>query len=171
VKSIPSELCDEFAKLNIVANTEVMEMEFSSSLLQEIQKGQWEHEKIQEVKHNITEEKSASFSVDDQGVLWYKGRICVPNVKELKDKMVMGRLCFATNFDDMKECDALKSNKIVVGYEFARNIPYHNLGLLGFLGSQMVNLVVGENLLPLRMLLLIGSLVRLPSGTIISHVA
>jgi hypothetical protein len=37
--------------------------------------------------------------------------------------MLMGRLCFATNFDDTKECDALKSNKIVVGYEFARNIP------------------------------------------------
>jgi hypothetical protein len=25
---------------------------------------------------------------DDQGVLWYKGRICVPNVKELKDKIL-----------------------------------------------------------------------------------
>jgi hypothetical protein len=37
VKSIPSELCDEFAKLKIVANTEVMEMEVGSSLLQEIQ--------------------------------------------------------------------------------------------------------------------------------------
>jgi hypothetical protein len=24
----------------------------------------------------------------DQGVLWYKGRICVPNVKELKDKIL-----------------------------------------------------------------------------------
>jgi hypothetical protein len=37
--------------------------------------------------------------------------------------MVMGRLSFATNFDDMKECDALKSNKTVAGCEFARNIP------------------------------------------------
>jgi hypothetical protein len=37
--------------------------------------------------------------------------------------MVMDRLCFATNFDDMKECDAPKSSKIVVGCEFARNIP------------------------------------------------
>jgi hypothetical protein len=36
VKSIPSELCDEFAKLKIVANTEVVEMEVGSSLLQEI---------------------------------------------------------------------------------------------------------------------------------------
>jgi hypothetical protein len=46
VKSIPSELCDEFAKLKIVANTEVMEMEVGSSLLQEIHKGQLEDEKI-----------------------------------------------------------------------------------------------------------------------------
>jgi hypothetical protein len=25
---------------------------------------------------------------DDQGVLWYKGRICVSNIKELKDKIL-----------------------------------------------------------------------------------
>jgi hypothetical protein len=37
--------------------------------------------------------------------------------------MVMGRLCFITNFDDMKECNALESNKTVAGCEFARNIP------------------------------------------------
>jgi hypothetical protein len=36
--------------------------------------------------------------------------------------MVIGRLCFATNFDDMMECDSLESNKIVAGREFARNI-------------------------------------------------
>jgi hypothetical protein len=39
VKSIMSELCDEFAKLKIIANTEVVEMEVGSSLLQEIRKG------------------------------------------------------------------------------------------------------------------------------------
>jgi hypothetical protein len=33
VKSIPSELCDEFAKLKIVANMEVVEMKVGSSLL------------------------------------------------------------------------------------------------------------------------------------------
>jgi hypothetical protein len=45
-----------------------------------------EDEIIQEIKRNIKEEKSSGFSEDDQGVLWYKGRICVPNVKELKDR-------------------------------------------------------------------------------------
>jgi hypothetical protein len=46
VKSIPSKLCDKFAKLKIVANTEVMEMEVGSSLLQEIHRGQLEDEKF-----------------------------------------------------------------------------------------------------------------------------
>jgi hypothetical protein len=89
VESMPIELCEEFDKLNlrIIANTEAMEMEVGSSLLQEIRKGQLEDEKIQEIKHNIKEEKLLGFSEDD-GVLWYKGRICVPNVKELKDKIL-----------------------------------------------------------------------------------
>jgi hypothetical protein len=35
----------------------------------------------------------------------------------------------------------------------------------------MINLVVGQILLQLRMLLLTGSLIRLPGGTILSHMA
>jgi hypothetical protein len=88
VKSIPSELCDEFANLNIIANMEVVEMEVGSSLLQEIQKGQLEDEKIQEINCNIKEEKLPGFMEDYQGVLWYKRRICVPHVKELKNKIL-----------------------------------------------------------------------------------
>jgi hypothetical protein len=61
VKSIPSELCDEFAMFKIVSNMEVVEMEVGSSLLQEIHKGQVEDEKIQDIKRNIKEEKSLDF--------------------------------------------------------------------------------------------------------------
>jgi hypothetical protein len=83
VDSMRFELCEEFDKLNlrIIVNTEAMDMEVGSSLLQEIQRGPLEDEKIQEIKHNIKEEKSPGFSEDDEGVLWYKGMICVPNVK------------------------------------------------------------------------------------------
>jgi hypothetical protein len=90
VDSMSFELCEEFDKINlrIIANTEVMEMEVGSSLLQEISRGQVEDEKIQEIKRNIKEEKSHGFSKDEQGVLWYIRRICVPNVKELKDKIL-----------------------------------------------------------------------------------
>jgi hypothetical protein len=90
IDSMPFELCEEFDKLNlqIVVNTEAMEMEVGSSLVQEIQRSQVEDEKVHEIKRNIKEEKSPGFSVDNEGVLWYKGRICVPNVKELKDKIL-----------------------------------------------------------------------------------
>jgi hypothetical protein len=75
--SMPFELCEEFDKLNlrIVANTEAMEMEVSSSLHQEIRRGQLENQKVQEIKRSIKEEKSPGFSENDEGVLWYKGRI------------------------------------------------------------------------------------------------
>jgi hypothetical protein len=90
VESMPFELCEEFNKLNlrIVANIEAMEMEVGSILLQEIWKGQVEDEKIQEIKRNITEEKSPGFLKDEKGVLWYKGRICVPSINGLKDKIL-----------------------------------------------------------------------------------
>jgi hypothetical protein len=60
---MPFELCEEFDKLNlrIIMNTEAMEMEVGSSLLQEIQRGQLEDKKIQEIKCNIKEEKSPDF--------------------------------------------------------------------------------------------------------------
>jgi hypothetical protein len=44
-------------------------------------------------------------------------------------------------------------------------IPHHGIAGLP------LNLAVGDILLPLRTMLLIGSLIRLPGGTILSHVA
>jgi hypothetical protein len=46
-----------------------------------------EDETSEKVKLDTKEEKSPGFTEDDEGVLWYKGRICVPNIKELKDKI------------------------------------------------------------------------------------
>jgi hypothetical protein len=48
---------------------------------------------------------------------------------------------------------------------------YHILGLLVFLSSHLVNLAIGEVLLPLRAPLLTSSQVWLLGGTILSHVA
>jgi hypothetical protein len=41
-------------------------MEVGSDLFQEIQKGHVEDEKIQEIMHNIKEEKSLGFSEDEE---------------------------------------------------------------------------------------------------------
>jgi hypothetical protein len=81
------EFCKEFEKLNLglVSNTEVITMEVDSTLEQDIRKGQLEDVKIQEIKEQIKEEKAPGFSVDKQGTLWYKKRLCVPEVKEIKE--------------------------------------------------------------------------------------
>jgi hypothetical protein len=81
------EFCKEVEKLNLgwVSNTEVIPMEVDSILEQDIQKRQLEDFKIQEIKDKIKEDKAPRFSVDDQGTLWYKKRLCVPEVKEIKE--------------------------------------------------------------------------------------
>jgi hypothetical protein len=40
---------------------------------------------IQEIKEQIREDKAPGFSVDEQGSLWYKERLCVPKVKEIRE--------------------------------------------------------------------------------------
>jgi hypothetical protein len=79
--------CKEFEKLNLgwVLNAEVIAMEVDSILEQDIRKGQLEVAKIQEIKEQIQEEKAPEFSVYEQGTLWYKKRLCVPEAKEIRE--------------------------------------------------------------------------------------
>jgi hypothetical protein len=81
------EFCKEFEKLNLgwVSNTKVTTIEVDSTLEQDIQKGQLEDAKIQEIKEQIKEYKTPGFSLNDQGTLWYKKRLCVPEVKEIRE--------------------------------------------------------------------------------------
>jgi hypothetical protein len=60
-------------------------MEVDSMLEQDIQKGQLEDAKIHEIKEQIKEDKIAGFNVDEQGMLWYKKHLCVPEVKEIQE--------------------------------------------------------------------------------------
>jgi hypothetical protein len=55
VKKMPSELCEKLNKidLRIVAIIEVMKMEVDSTLLEDVQKGQPEDEKIKKIKRDI----------------------------------------------------------------------------------------------------------------------
>jgi hypothetical protein len=76
------EFCKEFERLNLgwVSSTEVVTMEVDSTLEQDILKGQLEDGKIQEIMEQIKEDKVPGFSVDEQGTLRYKKRLCVPEV-------------------------------------------------------------------------------------------
>jgi hypothetical protein len=91
VETMPFDLCDELnkLKLRLTINAGVVTMEVDSTLSQDIHKGQKEDKKLQEIRRNIAEGKSPGFTKDDQGVLWYKRRICVPNNKEIKN-LILG---------------------------------------------------------------------------------
>jgi hypothetical protein len=67
------EPCKEFEKLNLGCWSKIFK------------KGQLEDAKIQEIKEQIKEDKAPGFSVDDQGMLWYKKHICVPEVIEIRE--------------------------------------------------------------------------------------
>jgi hypothetical protein len=63
-------------------------------------------------------------------VILSAGHICFVLISPLGEltsmvcfKIVMGRWYFATNIDDIKECDAPESNKTAAGCKLARNIP------------------------------------------------
>jgi hypothetical protein len=69
MRELLPEFCKEFEKLNLgwVSNTDVTAMEVDSTLEHDIQKGQLEDAKMQEIKEQIKEDKAPEFSVDDQG--------------------------------------------------------------------------------------------------------
>jgi hypothetical protein len=71
----------EFESLNlgIVAHTEGVTLEVESILEQEIHKGQLEDIEIKEIREIMKKGKALDFREDDQGTIWYRNRICVPD--------------------------------------------------------------------------------------------
>ncbi len=80
------ELCWEMEQLNLgmLNNVEATVMEVESTLEEEIRKGQESYEKIKEIKTLIGLRKAPDFTEDDQGTVWFKKRICVPEIEQLK---------------------------------------------------------------------------------------
>jgi hypothetical protein len=77
------ELCWEMEQLNLgmLNNVEATVMEVESTLEEEIRKGQESDEKI---KALIGLGKAPYFMEDDQGTVWFKKRICVPEIEHLR---------------------------------------------------------------------------------------
>jgi hypothetical protein len=90
IEEMAPELCAKFNWLNLglVTNVEVVTLEVESMLPLDTAKGQLKDEKILEIRLNIKAGRSQGFIANSHGVLWYKGRICVPDVKELKTKIL-----------------------------------------------------------------------------------
>jgi hypothetical protein len=82
---LPKELIEDLDRLNlgIVAHTEGLTIEVEPTLEQEIQKGQIGDTKIQEIRNLMTEGRGLNFTKDGQGTIWFKNRICVPEIDNL----------------------------------------------------------------------------------------
>ncbi|WVZ76429.1 hypothetical protein U9M48_024406 [Paspalum notatum var. saurae] len=80
------ELCEEFESLNLgfLSHTTVAAFEAEPTLEEEINKYQKEDEKLQEIRESLKKGEAPDFKEDEQGTLWYKNRICVPNVDNIR---------------------------------------------------------------------------------------
>jgi hypothetical protein len=57
-------------------------------LEQEIRKGQLDDAKIKEIKDLITEGRVPEFTEDEQGTVWFKNMICVPDIESLRETIL-----------------------------------------------------------------------------------
>jgi hypothetical protein len=90
VTQLPDELAEDFEKINlgIEANTKGITIEVEPTLKQEIRKGQIGDAKIQEIKDLITEGRGPDFTEDEQGTIWFKNRICVPEIDSIRETIL-----------------------------------------------------------------------------------
>ena len=52
--------------------------------MEKIKEAQHGHPSIDGIKRKVGLGKASEFNVDEQGILWYGERLCVPNIKDLK---------------------------------------------------------------------------------------
>ena len=91
--SIPKlrpEFQQEFARLNLIMVTEgsVSNMEIQPTLMERIKEAQHGHPSIEGIKRKVSLGRASEFNIDEQGILWYGERLCVPNVKDLKQQIL-----------------------------------------------------------------------------------
>jgi hypothetical protein len=63
-------------------------MDVEPTLEQEIRKGQIGDAKIQETKDLIFEGRVPEFTEDEQGTIWFKNQICVPDIESLRETIL-----------------------------------------------------------------------------------
>jgi hypothetical protein len=90
VAQLPDEIVEDFRRLilGIVAHTEGVTIDVEPTLELEIRKGQIGDAKIQEIKDLITEGRGPEFTKDEQGTVWFKDRICVPEIDSLRETIL-----------------------------------------------------------------------------------
>jgi hypothetical protein len=83
-------LVKEFKKLNleVVAHAEGVTLEVQSTLKQEIHKGLLDDVRIQKIKESMKQGEAPDFTEDEQGTVWFKNRLCVPKIGDLRETIL-----------------------------------------------------------------------------------
>jgi hypothetical protein len=84
---MPYELAKEFDRLSLgfLNNTQGVTIELEPTLEQDIRKGQKDDEKINEIRQLIIDGKGKDFREDAEGVVWLKDKLCVPDIKSIRE--------------------------------------------------------------------------------------
>jgi hypothetical protein len=84
---MPYELAKEFdwLSLGFLNNMRGVTVELEPTLEQEIKEAQKNDEKISEIWQLILEGRGKDFQEDAEGVIWFKDRLCVPNVQSIRE--------------------------------------------------------------------------------------
>jgi hypothetical protein len=90
LKSSQPTLCEEFENFGLqhVSHGFLANLEVRPTLTDIIKEAQKGHESIEGIKRRMGREELPGFSIDQEGVLWYNGRLCVPNIDELKQSIL-----------------------------------------------------------------------------------
>jgi hypothetical protein len=82
---MPYELAKDFDRLSLgfLNNTQGVTIELEPTLEQDIRKGQKDDEKINGIRQLIKDGKGKDFREDAEGVVWFKDRLCVPDIKSI----------------------------------------------------------------------------------------
>jgi hypothetical protein len=78
----------EKLSLEIVEEGQLNELRVKYTLEDQICQAQKECPEIQEVRRLMESGKAADYRLDDQGTLWLKDCICVPQNKEIRDSIL-----------------------------------------------------------------------------------
>ncbi|KAK1627803.1 hypothetical protein QYE76_002118 [Lolium multiflorum] len=74
----------EHFRMELVSEGYLASIELQPTLIGQIKEAQKGNASIDGIKSQIAAGKAPGFTVDEEGVLWYNGRLCVPSDSELK---------------------------------------------------------------------------------------
>jgi hypothetical protein len=86
LKTSQPTLGEEFEKfrLELVSHGFLANLKVRPTLFDQIKEAQKGHESIKGIKRRMGREEVPGFSIDQEGVLSYNGRLCIPSIEELK---------------------------------------------------------------------------------------